>query len=269
MILASAIALHRRCTLPSVSSVQCGPDCFNCSNQRKAWCVEQYYGIMVSDHGSCFLKSADILFHVLCCAGLPANPPVVLIHGFGASAYHWRYVIPELAKSYYVHAVDLLGFGLSDKAHEDYNGFNIWAEQLHDYVNQVLHHLMPFAVSNAQSLFPTKEGRFALSFGRLTGNRHWKSSCSENIDRWALLSRLRRNHLLSQQLGLLLQQLDSEVWRQSYRIYWSLLQKNLIISLDFKPTHHQRRDLCGQSRVGAAITAIDKFTHHIALYVHT
>ena len=25
-----------------------------------------------------------------------SGPIVVLIHGFGASAYHWRYVIPEL-----------------------------------------------------------------------------------------------------------------------------------------------------------------------------
>lgn len=43
---------------------------------------------------------------------LPAGstgPPVLLIHGFGASAYHWRYNIPFLAKNHRVYAIDLLG----------------------------------------------------------------------------------------------------------------------------------------------------------------
>ncbi|KAF4402997.1 hypothetical protein G4B88_010449, partial [Cannabis sativa] len=46
--------------------------------------------------------------------------PVVLIHGFGASAYHWRYYIPELAKKHKVYAIDLLGFGWSEKAIIEY-----------------------------------------------------------------------------------------------------------------------------------------------------
>lgn len=29
----------------------------------------------------------------------PAGPPVVLVHGYGASAYHWRYTIPALQVS--------------------------------------------------------------------------------------------------------------------------------------------------------------------------
>ena len=37
------------------------------------------------------------------------GPPVLLIHGFGASAYHWRYNIPFLAKNHRVYAIDLLG----------------------------------------------------------------------------------------------------------------------------------------------------------------
>ena len=43
------------------------------------------------------------------------GPPVLLIHGFGASTFTWRFVAPELAKSHRVIAVDLKGFGLSDK----------------------------------------------------------------------------------------------------------------------------------------------------------
>ncbi|CAI5506072.1 unnamed protein product [Closterium sp. Naga37s-1] len=43
--------------------------------------------------------------------------PVLLIHGFGASVYHWRYNIPALAASGRpVYAIDLISFGWSDRA---------------------------------------------------------------------------------------------------------------------------------------------------------
>ncbi|MGH7998743.1 MAG: alpha/beta fold hydrolase, partial [Brasilonema sp.] len=42
--------------------------------------------------------------------------PLLLIHGFGASIGHWRKNIPMLAqKGYRVFALDLLGFGGSNK----------------------------------------------------------------------------------------------------------------------------------------------------------
>ena len=43
------------------------------------------------------------------------GPPVLLIHGFGASTYTWRRVAPDLARTHRVIAVDLKGFGQSDK----------------------------------------------------------------------------------------------------------------------------------------------------------
>ena len=43
------------------------------------------------------------------------GPPLLLIHGFGASTFTWRFVAPELARSHRVIAVDLKGFGQSDK----------------------------------------------------------------------------------------------------------------------------------------------------------
>ncbi len=45
--------------------------------------------------------------------------PVLLLHGLGASSYAWRYVIPELAKKNRVIALDLKGFGQSDKPRDD------------------------------------------------------------------------------------------------------------------------------------------------------
>lgn len=41
--------------------------------------------------------------------------PIILLHGIGASHYVWRYIAPKLAETHTVIAVDLLGFGLSDK----------------------------------------------------------------------------------------------------------------------------------------------------------
>ncbi len=40
---------------------------------------------------------------------------VVLLHGFGASSYSWRHLMPELAKSFRVVAPDLFGFGWTER----------------------------------------------------------------------------------------------------------------------------------------------------------
>ncbi|XP_012469409.1 pheophytinase, chloroplastic [Gossypium raimondii] len=63
--------------------------------------------------------------------------PIVLIHGFGASAFHWRYNIPELAKNYKVYAIDLLGFGWSEKAIIEYDAM-IWRDQVVDFLKEVV-----------------------------------------------------------------------------------------------------------------------------------
>ena len=41
--------------------------------------------------------------------------PVILLHGFGASAYSWRFLGPALAADHRVFTLDLKGYGLSDK----------------------------------------------------------------------------------------------------------------------------------------------------------
>jgi len=62
--------------------------------------------------------------------------PLVLIHGFGASIGHWRKNIPVLAGAgYQVFALDLLGFGGSDKASIDYS-VNLWVELIKDFWQQ-------------------------------------------------------------------------------------------------------------------------------------
>ncbi len=62
-----------------------------------------------------------------------SGPPLVLIHGFGASIGHWRKNIPVLAKAgYQVFALDLLGFGASEKPPRDYQ-LELWQQQLRDF----------------------------------------------------------------------------------------------------------------------------------------
>jgi pimeloyl-ACP methyl ester carboxylesterase len=41
--------------------------------------------------------------------------PVVLLHGFGASTYCWRHVLPALARSHRVVAPDFYGFGATER----------------------------------------------------------------------------------------------------------------------------------------------------------
>lgn len=63
--------------------------------------------------------------------------PLVLIHGFGASAFHWRHNIPALAQQRPVYALDLIGFGLSDKPLLDYNA-ELWRDQVGAFLREVV-----------------------------------------------------------------------------------------------------------------------------------
>ena len=45
--------------------------------------------------------------------------PLLLIHGFGASTFTWREIAPALARQHRVIAVDLKGFGQSDKPFDE------------------------------------------------------------------------------------------------------------------------------------------------------
>jgi len=65
------------------------------------------------------------------------RPPLLLIHGFGASTDHWRKNISVLAQDFEVWAIDLLGFGRSAKPEWQYGG-DLWRDQLYDFITQVI-----------------------------------------------------------------------------------------------------------------------------------
>ena len=65
------------------------------------------------------------------------RPPLLLVHGFGASTDHWRKNIAQLQSEFQVWAIDLLGFGRSAKPNQVYSG-QLWCDQLQDFITEVI-----------------------------------------------------------------------------------------------------------------------------------
>ncbi|BAY74442.1 alpha/beta hydrolase fold protein [Nostoc linckia NIES-25] len=65
------------------------------------------------------------------------RPPLLLVHGFGASTDHWRKNITGLCQDFEVFAIDLLGFGRSAKPKLEYSG-DLWRDQLHDFISEAI-----------------------------------------------------------------------------------------------------------------------------------
>jgi pimeloyl-ACP methyl ester carboxylesterase len=66
-------------------------------------------------------------------AGSEQTPlPILLLHGFGASLGHWRHNLPVWAEQQPVYALDLLGFGASEKPATPYQ-VQLWTEQVYDF----------------------------------------------------------------------------------------------------------------------------------------
>lgn len=71
-------------------------------------------------------------------AGPVDAQPFLLIHGFGASGFHWRRNVNVLAAAgYRVYAIDLIGFGLSSKPVIDYDS-RLWREQCATFLREVV-----------------------------------------------------------------------------------------------------------------------------------
>jgi pimeloyl-ACP methyl ester carboxylesterase len=81
-------------------------------------------------------KYGDMFYEV---KGDREAKPVVLIHGFGpgASSYEWRKNIDTLSEQFRVYALDLLGFGLSDRPAIDYDS-ETYTDLLNDFIREVV-----------------------------------------------------------------------------------------------------------------------------------
>lgn len=67
--------------------------------------------------------------------------PVVFIHGFGANSGHWRHNMKVIGEYHRCYAIDLLGFGASDKPLPNQPlsyTFETWGKQIGDFCREVI-----------------------------------------------------------------------------------------------------------------------------------
>jgi len=65
-----------------------------------------------------------------------SGKPLILVHGFGGNVGHFARLIPFLAENHKVYAIDLLGFGASDKPGNTEYGPELWAELVCDFAKE-------------------------------------------------------------------------------------------------------------------------------------
>ena len=66
----------------------------------------------ISGGGTRRLAGHDVFVRT---AVTPGRPPLLLIHGYPTASYDWVLIWQRLAASYSLYALDMLGFGMSDK----------------------------------------------------------------------------------------------------------------------------------------------------------
>ena len=62
--------------------------------------------------------------------------PILLLHGFGASSYSWRFLGPSLAENHRVIMIDLKGYGLSDRPRDQKYSVSDQADIVADFIRQ-------------------------------------------------------------------------------------------------------------------------------------
>jgi pimeloyl-ACP methyl ester carboxylesterase len=84
-----------------------------------------------SKHGRVFYKSAGL--------NTPGRP-IVFVHGIGAgvSSFQWRKNFGDLARDYPVYALDLLGFGFSEKPASVSYSAALYVELITDFLREVV-----------------------------------------------------------------------------------------------------------------------------------
>ncbi|HEY9642112.1 MAG TPA: alpha/beta fold hydrolase, partial [Coleofasciculaceae cyanobacterium] len=60
------------------------------------------------------------------------QPPILFLHGFGASLVQWQENLLPLSQSHPVYALDLVGFGASEKADTAYR-VGLWVDQVYEF----------------------------------------------------------------------------------------------------------------------------------------
>ena len=76
------------------------------------------------------------------------GPPILLTHGFGANLNHFRFDIPSLVQAgYRVYAMDLLGFGASDKPSNVPYSVELFTQQMIDFIGSQMDSEQPWILA--------------------------------------------------------------------------------------------------------------------------
>lgn len=121
-----------------------------------------------------------------------SGQPLLLLHGIGAgsSGYEFRAVMAELSQHHQVYALDLLGWGNSERPDLEYTG-SLYAQMIGDFVEQVIGR-PSHAIANSLS------AGFVLRSARLRP-QHWQ--------KLLLIAPLGDNSLVPDSVGIPLAQL--------------------------------------------------------------
>ncbi|PGV52198.1 alpha/beta fold hydrolase [Bacillus sp. AFS037270] len=91
---------------------------------------------------------------------LEDKPPILLIHGFASSTYTFRRIIPLLQKKFSIIAVDLPGFGKSEKSTSFVYSFENYAKLMIECIHK-------FGFANTHIVAHSMGGQIALNIARI------------------------------------------------------------------------------------------------------
>ena len=108
---------------------------FNAAVAREA--PEPETGAVGGEAGTCQWKHGQIFYRH---AGEEGARPILFVHGIGAGAraFMWRRNFLPLARDFRVYALDLLGFGYSDKPPNAPYSADLYVELISDFIREVV-----------------------------------------------------------------------------------------------------------------------------------
>jgi len=88
-----------------------------------------------SESKSIIVRGIDIHYQIV-----GEGPPILFLHGIGASIFTWRFLAPLLSEKYSLVLVDIPGFGLSSKSTKHDYSLDGQAEILHEFLEKIGYH---------------------------------------------------------------------------------------------------------------------------------
>ena len=105
-----------------------------------------------------YIRVANI--NLYCEYLLNDKPPMLLIHGFASSTYTFHRIMPLLQKQFSIIAIDLPGFGRSEKS-------TSFVYSLKNYANLMIECIHQFGISNTYIVAHSMGGQIALNMARI------------------------------------------------------------------------------------------------------